>query len=83
MSTIKINRAVKLAAIGRNPGPCADMLVMIPLSVRDALTARRLADMLDALWHACSASKAIAAAEACQNGAVWDASVGRLRDVVA
>lgn len=81
MSTIKINRALKLAAIGTNPGSAADMLAAIPADVIEALPARLLAELLDANWSLACRSKSLADAAACDEGAVWDARHQRLRAV--
>lgn len=74
---IKVNRAVKLSAIGSNPRSCAAMLNAILLEVIDALPARAIAKLLDANWQMACASKALAIREAIQDGAVWDGSKHR------
>lgn len=81
--SIKINRALKLASIGANPDSAAAMLEVIPAEAIKAVTAHQLAAMLDAVWRACQASKAIATREALDEGAIWDAGRGRLREIAA
>lgn len=81
--SIKVNRALALANIGRNPGSAQAMLDAIPADVVAALTARRLAQMLDAMWRLAGASKALAAHDAIAEGAIWDARTGRLRSIAA
>ncbi len=73
MSQIKINRALLKAKIGSYPSSASAMLDYVPLSVRDTLTSSQLAEMLDALWEACQAAKAIANREVVSDGAVWNA----------
>lgn len=83
MHTIKINRALAGAAIGRNPGSALDMLAAIPATVIDALPARLLAELLDANWSLAQASKALAHTDACAEGAIWDARRQQLREIAA
>ncbi len=78
---IKINRAMRLADISANPGSASDMLGLIPAEVVEALTAKQLATMLDAMWAACQRSKAIAARDAIAEGAIWDAGRQQLRPI--
>ncbi len=83
MSKIKINRALRIADVGRFPGSASAMLDAIPSVVIAALTARPLALMLDGLWSTCREAKAIAAREACAEGVVWDAARRQLREIAA
>jgi len=83
MSTIKINRALRLSVVGRFPGSASAMLDRIPTPVIQALTSPRLAQMLDAMWDACQEAKGIAAHEACASGVVWDARRRTLREIAA
>ena len=48
-----------------------------------ALTARLIAQLIDANWALASASKAIAAAAAVETGIIWDARQGRSREIAA
>lgn len=68
MHSIKINRALKLSTIGDCGGSADDMLRMIPAATVARLRSRELAELLDAMWTACSASKAIAAREIIDEG---------------
>lgn len=79
----KVNKAVKMSNIGEHPESVAAMLRAIPADVIDALPARLIAQLIDANWRLAGASKAIAAAEAIQEGCVWDAQQGRHRDIAA
>lgn len=83
MSQVKINRAMKMARIGSNPGSASDMLAAIPASTIAGLTARQLAELLDAMWSLAQASKAIAARDACAEGAIWDAQAQQMRELRA
>lgn len=73
MSTVKVNRALALASVGRNPASASDMLAAIPQAIIAALTSRQIAELMDAMWHACQRSKALAAQDAIDEGAIWDA----------
>lgn len=83
MSSIKINRAIALAKTGKNPGCALDMMAAIPANVVAHLPARLLAEMIDANWQLALASKAISTSGACDEGVIWDAANGRLRDIAA
>jgi hypothetical protein len=83
MNQIKINRALRLADVGRFPGSAWAMLDHVPASVVAALTARQLAAMLDGLWDACREAKGIATSEACADGVVWDVKRQALREIGA
>ncbi len=63
MSTIKINRAVRLTKMGAYPTTTRDMLRSIPQAVVEALNSRQLAQLLDANWDLAQRSKAIALRE--------------------
>jgi len=80
---IKIARAKTLSVIGDCHESFNAMLDYVPRGVLKTLPAKRLAEMIDALWLACGTSKAIAAREAIQNGFVWDARNDRAVDLVA
>jgi len=79
----KINRARKASVIGDCPGSFAAMVDLVPASARATLTGRQIGELADAMWRACQQSKAIAAREAIDEGAVWDARSGRLREIAA
>lgn len=79
--TIKIKRAMRLAVIGTCPASAEAMLDMIPADIQASLTARQIAGMMDALWRACGASKAIAAQDAIAEGGIWDAARGVMREI--
>lgn len=81
MHSIKINRALRTAAIGANPGSADDMLAAIPTAVVSALSGARLAELLDAMWALAGASKALAIKDAVDEGALWDGQ--RLREIAA
>lgn len=78
---IKINRARKLSATGRYPGTCDAMLKHISRDVAAAVPARILALIIDDLYDASQAAKAIADREAVAEGVVWDAGRLQLRDL--
>lgn len=78
---IKVNRAVRLASIGRYPASAAAMLSAIPDCLIVGLTARQIAVTMDANWDLAQASKALAAREIIENGFVWDARHGISRDL--
>lgn len=79
----KVNKAVAMCSIGTHRESATAMLRAIPADVIDALPARLIAQLIDANWRLAGASKAIAAAEAIQEGCVWDAQQGRHRDIAA
>jgi hypothetical protein len=81
--SIKINRAQKLAAIGRCPGSFIAMLEAIPASAIETLNSRELAELIDANWRLAGASKAIAASDALSEGGVWDHRNQRFRELRA
>lgn len=78
--TRKVNRALRLSAIGAHPASASAMLSAIPADVIDALPARLIAQMLDANWRLASTSKAIAARDAITEGGVWDEVRGVMRE---
>lgn len=57
----KIRRALEIAEIGARPNSAAAMLGYIPPEVVEKLSSALLATMIDNLWGACVASKAVAA----------------------
>ena len=72
MNQIKINRAHRLADVGRYGQTAAAMAKHLPPSLIERLTGAELADVMDAL-RACSLEgQAIAQREALENGFVWD-----------
>ncbi len=80
---IKIRRAYAAAGIGGCPQSRAAMLQYLPEEVVERLPSRELARMLDALWAACQDAKALGARDAIDEGAIWDARLGRLREIGA
>ncbi len=82
MPTIKINRALKLSAIGRYPGSADAMLDNVPRSVLKALTAQELATLLDAMWDTCQEAKGLAARDAISEGVIWDTRRQRLVEIL-
>ena len=83
LSQIKINRAMARARVGRYPGSARAMLDLIPATVAAALTSAQIAELLDAMWTASGASKALALADALDEGAIWDARRQCLREITA
>ena len=81
--TIKISRALRIAAVGRFPGSASAMLDRIPASAIVALPSKQLAAILDAMWGACQESKSLAVADAISEGAIWDARHQRLIEIAA
>jgi len=82
MSAIKINRALRLADVGRYPASAAAMLAAIPAEVIAALSARHVASILDANWDLAQEAKALAEAAAIDNGIIWDARRQVSREIV-
>ncbi|MFN7002195.1 MAG: hypothetical protein ACK4NW_02050 [Roseinatronobacter sp.] len=80
-NSIKVNRAVAMSQIGSHPASAQAMLAAIPRDVIDALPSRLVAALLDANWQLAQQSKAIAEADAVQEGAIWDARRGQLREI--
>ena len=78
--TRKVNRALRLSAIGIHPASASAMLRAIPAEVIAATPARLIAQMIDANWRLASASKAIAARDALTNGGAWDEARGAMRE---
>lgn len=76
---IKINRAMRLAEIGRYPASAAAMLRPIPAKVIASVTAKTLAAILDANWRIAQESKAIAIKDALDEGGLWDNCQQRFR----
>ena len=81
--SIKINRAQKLTSIGKYPGTWAALLAHVPAELRNTLTARQIAQTVDALWACAQASKAIADREAIADGGVWDARRQQFHDLAS
>jgi hypothetical protein len=81
MSSIKVDRALRLSAIGDCPASAAAMLDAIPSAVVAALNSTQLAALIDANWHLAGASKAMAIADALTEGAVWDAKNNVMRGI--
>lgn len=80
---IKINRALRLADVGRYPETARAMLRALPASALDKLSAREIAEMLDAMHALTERSKAIAERDACEAGLVWDARRDEHRELAA
>lgn len=83
MHTIKVNRALAQAEIGRNPASATHMLDYVPEALVAGLTARQLAAVLDTMWRACQDAKAIAARDAIAEGGIWDERRQTLRPLAA
>lgn len=79
----KVNKAVKMSSISEHPQSASAMLRAIPDDVIAALPARLIAQLIDANWTLAGISKAIAAAEAVENGTIWDDRQGRSREIAA
>ena len=79
--SIKIDRARRLSGAGAYPATCAAALANVPASIVAALPARMLAELIDAMSAAHQSGKALALREACDEGAVWDARDGLLREI--
>lgn len=77
----KINKARRLSEIGVYRESFSAMLAAIPDPVIEALTARQLADLIDANWRLAGASKRLAGEEAVVNGFVWDHNRSRAIDL--
>lgn len=77
--TIKIKRALRLSTIGANHASANAMLDFVPAAIIETLPARKLAEMLDAMWQLAGNSKAVAARDAIKEGGVWDDRASRFR----
>jgi ABC-type transporter Mla MlaB component len=80
--SIKISRALRKSAIGSCHRSSFAMLDAIPVEVVTKCDSSTLALLLDAMWSACQASKAIAASDIINEGAVWEARHQRLVEIV-
>ncbi len=83
MHSIKINRAFRTSAIGNYRASALAMLDIVPSRARSKLSGSELGELLDALWTACQQAKAIAAADAIAEGAVWDHRAQTFRELRA
>lgn len=83
MSDLKISRARKLSKIGDCHGTFAAMASHVSVTVADAVSSRTLATIIDDLYDASQAAKAIAVTDAIAEGAVWDARQERHRNIAA
>lgn len=81
--SIRVKRALAMSDVGRYPASAAAMLDAIPAEVIAALPARLIAKLLDANWALAQASKCIAEKDALAEGAIWDASGNRYREIAA
>lgn len=79
--SIKYNRTRQKSKIGDSPESFSAMWAHIPASVRESLSASKLADLVDAFWDCAGQSKMIASDEAIENGFVWDRKRNIARDV--
>lgn len=80
--TIKTNRAQGFSKIGMHPAKVAAMLSHVDRQVLASVSSRTLASVIDSLYAASLAAKAIAMRDAIGEGAVWDAKAQRHRDIV-
>jgi queuine/archaeosine tRNA-ribosyltransferase len=78
---IKINRATRLADVGRYPSTCSAMMRHLPAELFKRATAAEIAMAMHALWAACRESKSIAIRDAIDEGAIWDARQQRMREI--
>lgn len=81
--SIKIDRAMKLSTTGRYPQTFFAMLAHVSPSVIESVSGRTLAHIIDDLYDASAAAKAIAASDIVDAGAVWDARRQCHRDIAA
>lgn len=81
--SIKLDRAAKLCDLARYPASYAAMLDAIPASIIDALTARQIAELVDANWRLAQASKALRADEVISDGGIFDDRRGQFRALAA
>jgi hypothetical protein len=77
----KIARARRHAATGAFPATFDSIVSAIPSGVVAALTGRQLGALIDAIEAHRRESRAIEEAAACDAGYIWDAAVGRARDL--
>lgn len=83
MHQIKIERARKLSSTGAYPATFDAMLGHVSAEIVSSVTSRQLARIIDDLFVASQAAKAIAEADAITEGAIWDARQQRLREIAA
>lgn len=81
MSKIKYSRSKDAAKRGEYNNSFDAMYREIPESVKAALTSKRIAELVDAMWNVAQKSKAIANREAIEIGAVWDEKAQKHRDI--
>lgn len=81
MHSIKLARARSLSRIGNYPRSAAAMESHLPKEVIAQCNSAALAAMLDALWATAQEAKGLAEAEACDQGYIWDARRGAMRDI--
>lgn len=80
---IKLARARRLAKAARYPATYDAMLDYVPEAAVAKLTGAEIAAVVDALRATAIDAKALAAREACAEGAIWDARTQRLREITA
>jgi hypothetical protein len=79
---IKRERARRLCPVGRYPETYAALSAHLPERLVERLSARDLADVIEAFDLVSSTGKALADREAVANGCVWNARAGRLVEIV-
>lgn len=83
MSQIKIERARRLSSTGNYPATFSAMLSHVSAETISTVSSRTLAAIIDDLRKASEAAKALANAEAINEGCVWDARQQRHKDIGA
>lgn len=79
--TVKLNKALKKAQVGKYPRSAEAMVRHLPILAIETCTSSEIAAVLDAMYSACQEAKAIAERDACAEGCVWDATQKRLREI--
>jgi hypothetical protein len=70
---LKYNRAKSMSIIGSCPKSFDAMWDAIPIQIKQILSGKLLAQLVDANWHLAGTSKAIAARDIVAEGYVYDA----------
>ena len=77
--SIRVKRAIALSILYDVPSSAAAMVRAIPEDVVSSISARLLAQVIDANWRLAQEAKAIAARDAVREGIIWDADQQRHR----
>jgi hypothetical protein len=79
--SIKINRALEKAEVGKYPRTFEAILNSVPGPTITKLTSSELAELMDAIGAHAAVSKRLAEQEIIDEGAAWDYKQQRFREV--